>query len=52
MLKKEGYIVFETIRRLYKSGKLSANGVTSAVEKGWITPLQADKILDATKNED
>ena len=37
--------MFETVKRLYQSGKLTAAGVQRAVEKGWITEAQAHDIL-------
>lgn len=37
--------MFETIKRLYDSGKLSISGVIAAVSKGWITNDEAQKIL-------
>lgn len=37
--------MFETVKRLYNSGKLTTAGVQRAVEKGWITEAQARDIL-------
>ncbi|MCI8828076.1 MAG: XkdX family protein [Ruminiclostridium sp.] len=38
--------MFETIRRLYQSGKLTAAGVEAAAAKGWITEEQAREIVE------
>lgn len=38
--------MFETVKRLYQSGKLTAAGVQRAVEKGWITRDEALAILN------
>ena len=35
----------KTLDRLYKAGRLSADGVLSAVTLGWITPEEASLIL-------
>lgn len=37
--------MYETIKRLYKSGKLTDNGLKKAVENGWITEKQMSEIL-------
>lgn len=37
--------MYETIKRLYLNGKLDAPGVERAVQKGWITWAEADRIL-------
>lgn len=36
--------MFETIKRLYQAGKLSAAGVHAAARRGWITEAQASEI--------
>lgn len=38
--------MFETIRRLYQSGKLTEAGVQAAAEKGWITQEQVRQIVE------
>lgn len=35
--------MFETLLRLYKTGKLSEKGLDNAVAKGWIT--EEEKVL-------
>lgn len=40
--------MFETIRRLYQAGKLTAAGVEAAAVKGWITPEQAREIVEGS----
>ncbi len=42
--------MFETIRRLYQSGKLTANGVLAAAARGWITQEQARQITGGQNN--
>lgn len=37
--------MYETIKRLYDTGRLSEAGVERAVKKGWITEDQASNIL-------
>ena len=37
--------MFERLKRLYNEGKLSENGLTNAVKKGWITAAERDSIL-------
>lgn len=37
-------MMFETLKRLYKSGKLNDIGLQSAVSKRWITAEQAEEI--------
>lgn len=37
--------MFETIKRLYDSGKITTAGVINAIQKGWITNEEAQKIL-------
>lgn len=39
--------MFERLKRLYVSGKLTAVGLTNAVIKGWITEAQKQEILAA-----
>lgn len=41
---KGGIGMFETIKRLYESGKMSEAGVRAAVEKGWLTAAQYQEI--------
>lgn len=36
--------MLETLKRLYKSGRLDDEGLQSAVLKGWITAEQAEEI--------
>lgn len=36
--------MFETLKRLYKMGKLDENGLRNAVIKKWITQEQAQEI--------
>ena len=36
--------MYESIKRLYLSGRLSKTGVQAAVKKGWITSEQAKEI--------
>ena len=40
--------MFERLKRLYVTGKLTAAGLANAVIKGWITEVQKQEIL-ATK---
>jgi len=40
--------MFETIRRLYQAGKLTADGVEAAAVKGWITQEQAQEIVEGS----
>ena len=37
--------MFERLKRLYVSGKLTAVGLSNAVIKGWITETQKQEIL-------
>ncbi|MCM1136331.1 MAG: XkdX family protein [Clostridium sp.] len=37
--------MFETIKRNYLAGRITAAGVQNAVKKGWISQEQADSIL-------
>ena len=37
--------MFSYIKRLYEAGRLTAQGVRTAVSKGWITEEQAEEIL-------
>lgn len=37
--------MYETIKRLYLNGRLDATGVERAVQKNWITWVEADRIL-------
>lgn len=38
--------MFETLKRLYEEGKLDTAGLEKAIEKGWITEVQANKIKE------
>lgn len=40
--------MYETLKRLYDSGRLSEDGLQDAVRKGWITEIQMQEILEAT----
>ena len=37
--------MFETLKRLYNAGRLTENGLTNAVAKGWITEEEKSSIL-------
>jgi len=37
--------MFETLKRLYKEGKLPVEKLDVAVFKGWITPIQKTEII-------
>lgn len=37
-------MMFETLKRLYETGKLNDDGLQSAVSKRWITAEQAEEI--------
>lgn len=39
--------MYETLRRLYLEGRLSDTGLQNAVEKGWITTDERERILNA-----
>lgn len=39
--------MFERLKRLYESKKLTATGLANAVIKGWITEEQRKEILSA-----
>lgn len=43
--------MFETVKRLFLAGKLSAGGVENAVTKRWITREEADRILGMKDEE-
>jgi len=38
--------MYESIKRLYESGRLSVVGVNAAVDRGWITPEQARELIE------
>ena len=38
--------MFERLKRLYADGKITQEGVNSAVAKGWITQEQANEIIN------
>lgn len=42
-------MMFETLKRLYKSGRLDDEGLQSAVSKRWITAEQAEEIKTNNK---
>ena len=44
MTEKEGFAMYETLKRLYKGGQLRAEQLASAVAKGWLTEAQAKEI--------
>lgn len=37
--------MFERLKRLYNEGKLTAEDLEKAVEKGWITEEQKEEII-------
>lgn len=39
----------EIIARMYKTGKLSADGIRNAVRNSWITEEQAEEILNGKR---
>ena len=41
--------MYETLKRLFLNGKLSADGLRNAVKKGWLTQDEASRIT-AMKN--
>ena len=43
--------MYQTIKRLYETGALSADGVRTAVGRGWITEDQAREIMRAAEEE-
>lgn len=43
--------MYERIKRLYNTGKLSIDGVRNAVTKGWITEAECAEILGGNSNE-
>lgn len=38
--------MFNRLKKLYASGKLSENGLSNAVTKGWITEDQKKQIIE------
>lgn len=38
--------MFETLKRLYREGKLTLLGLDNAVTKGWITEQQKNEIVE------
>lgn len=38
--------MYETLKRLYDSGRLSEEGLRDAVRKGWITETQMVQIME------
>lgn len=43
--------MFERLKNLYVSGKLSDTGLSNAVIKGWITEDQRQEIITAKKKK-
>lgn len=41
--------MFETVKRLFLSGKLSEKGLHAAVSRGWISPEQENLLLQEKK---
>lgn len=39
--------MFETLKRLYKEGSLTEQGLNNAISKGWITEQQKALIMAA-----
>lgn len=39
--------MFESVKRLFLSGRLTLDGLEKAVAKNWVTQDQADKLLQA-----
>lgn len=37
--------MFLRLKRLYDAGRLTTDGITAAVERGWITDEQAQEIV-------
>lgn len=37
--------MYETLKRLFLNGKLSADGLRNAVERGWLTQDEASRII-------
>ncbi|MFS1513620.1 XkdX family protein [Chengkuizengella sp. SCS-71B] len=37
--------MFDTLKRLYDTGKLNAAGLQNAISKGWITQEQYNQII-------
>jgi len=37
--------MFDMLKRLYENGKLTDNGLSAAVTRGWLTQAQADAII-------
>lgn len=43
--------MFETLKRLYWEGGLTEAGLNRAVQKGWITEAQKEKIITTNRME-
>jgi len=39
--------MFETLKRLFDTGKLNEQGLQNAISKGWITEEQYNQIVNA-----
>lgn len=39
--------MYNTLKRLYSTGKLTQNGLNNAVLRGWITEEQKEEILNS-----
>lgn len=37
--------MFERLKRLYRNGEITENGLEKAVQKGWITKEQMNEII-------
>lgn len=37
--------MYERLKRLYRDGEITENGLEKAVKKGWITKEQMDEII-------
>ena len=42
---------FERLRRLYREGRIDEHGLDAAIEKGWITEEQKERIVRENVNE-
>jgi hypothetical protein len=42
-------IMYDVLLRLYQEGKLTEVGLSNAVEKGWITEAEKQKIMASTE---
>lgn len=39
-------MMFDTLKRLYQAGKISSEGLQSAVKRGWITAAERLQIIN------